>query len=731
MVFLASASFAAAYAQQTHNQAHQAVPNITFSRQIAPIFYEQCSSCHHPGGAAPFSLLSYKDAKRWGALIETVTQSRFMPPWLPEPGFGDFADNRRLPDHDLSLIKEWVKIGMPEGNSAEAPKPPVFQKDWELGPPDLILKVTVPTQVPASGPDVFRNFILPLPIAQTKYIRAMQIKPGAPRVVHHANIIIDRTASLRRQHRNDWQQGIPGMEVSFDSGNAFDPDSHFLFWKPDTPVLVEPSGIPWRIDPGNDLILNMHLKPTGKFETVQATVGLYFADKPPREYPMLLQLEHDSALDIPAGDSNFVVEDQLKLPVGVDVLGVYPHAHYLGKRLEGYAILPNGEKKWLILIPDWDIDRQSVYRYRSPVFLPKGSVLHMRYSYDNSSANVRNPNSPPIRVKGGNRSVDEMGHLWLQVLPRPIPNSDEDPRVVLEQAWMQNNLRKNPNDRTALYNLASADMISGDYSSAVGFYEQILANAPSDARTLTALGTALDETGDWQHAQEDYTKAVAADPGDTDARFDLGQLDLKHGNYSEAEEEFRRLLVANPKDAAAHSELGSVLVATNRANEARQEFESAIAVDSNNFEALYNLASLEAGYNNFRRAASLLERANQQKDDPDAHQLLGSIDAQSGMLAAALIQIQALKRLRPRDPDPDRQLAHLYAQMGQLRDAIREQNAAIAIDSADADDWSNLGVLHARNGDTEAARKDFEHALSLNPGHTAARANLNHLQAGH
>jgi hypothetical protein len=155
------------------------------------------------------------------------------------------------------------------------------------------LRVTSPTQVPAAGPDLFRNFILPVSITQTKYIRAMEIKLGAPRVVHHANVLIDRTASLRRQHADDWQQGIPGMELTVDSGQSFDPDSHFLFWKPDSPALIGPNGMPWRLDPGNDLILNMHLKPTGKPETVQATVGLYFSDKPASAHPMLLQLEHD------------------------------------------------------------------------------------------------------------------------------------------------------------------------------------------------------------------------------------------------------------------------------------------------------------------------------------------------------------------------------------------------------------------------------------------------------
>jgi len=723
-VLLGTAALIIVSTQVSRPRVRAATEPVTFSKQIAPIFYGHCSSCHHPGGAGPFSLLTYADARRWGSVIENVTQSRFMPPWLPAPGYGDFADDRRLPDEDLRLIKEWVKEGMPEGDIADAPNPPVYTSDWVLGPPDLILKVTSPTVIPASGTDRFINFILPVPITRTRYIRAMEIKPGAPRVVHHCNVIIDRTASMRREHPKDWQKGIPGMEFTFDSGDSFDPDSHFLFWKPDTPALVEPKGMPWRLDPGNDLVLNTHFKPTGKPETVQATVGLYFSDKPPVAHPMLLQLEHDAALDIPAGDSHFVITDQLTLPVAVDVLGVYPHAHYLGKRLEGWAILPNGEKKWLILIPDWDIDRQSVYRYQSPIFLPKGSVLHMRYLYDNSSNNIRNPNSPPIRVRAGNRSVDEMGHLWLMVLPRPLPNSTEDPRLLLERAWMQNRLRKNPADQTALYNLASVDMAEKDYAAAQALYRRILTSAPDDTRSLTALGSALDRAGDWQQADDEYQKALAVDTTYADARFDLAKLDYEHNNYPQAEEDYRRLIAENPRDAAAHNGLGAVLMATNQTTEAQHEFEAAIALNPDSFDALYNLATIEAGNKNLSHAAELLQHALSEKDDADAHQLLGNIYAQSGRFADALQQFKDIQNLRPKDPIPRREIGQLYELMGQSADAIRELNGALALDPQNADDWNNLGVIEARAGDTAAARKDFEHALALDPNHSAARANL-------
>jgi Flp pilus assembly protein TadD len=706
---------------------HAAESPVTFSRQIAPVLYKNCATCHHPGGSGPFSLLTYRDSLRWGKLIETVTQSRYMPPWLPEPGYGNFADNRRLADRDVALIKQWVDSGMPQGDLAEAPKPPVFTGEWQLGPPDLILHSDSSMLVPAGGTDLFRNFILPVPITETKYIRAMEIKPGSPRVVHHANVLIDRTAALRKAHPGDWKQGLPGMEITVPSGDSFDPDSHFLFWKPDTPALIEPAGMPWRLDPGNDLILNMHLKPTGKPETVDASIGLYFADKPATEHPMLLQLEHDDALDIPANDPNFVVEDELKLPVDVDVLGVYPHAHYLGKKMEGYAALPDGEKKWLIRIDDWDIDRQSVYRFATPVFLPQGTVIHMRYTYDNSSANVRNPNSPPIRVKAGNRSVDEMGHLWLQVLPRPMKDSKEDPRALLEKAWMEDRLRKDPTDHISLYNLASVDMNEGDYKAAISLYREALDRTPNDALTHTALAAALDAAGDWQEARAEYEKAITADPANTNAHYDLGQLEAQHGDYAAAESQFQQILAKSPQDAGAHAALGAVYAQTQRSAKAQQEFEAALKLDPNNFDALYNLAGIDAGNQDLTGAAELLQQALRQKDDPDAHQSLAVVFAQQGKLADALREFQAWQRLRPNDAAPHLALAKVRQAMGDMSGAIREQQAALAIDPNDPGDWNDLGVLEVHAGDKAAARRDFEKALKLDPNNEAAKANLERL----
>jgi Flp pilus assembly protein TadD len=701
---------------------------VTWSHQIAPLVYSNCTTCHHPGGAGPFSLLSYEDAKRWGPQMAAVTSSRYMPPWLPEQGYGDFADERRLSKDEIALIAKWVQTGMAQGDASAAPSPPKYSAGWQYGTPDLVLKVERPFTLAASGTDVFRNFVLPYPLKETHYIRAMEIRPAVPRIVHHANLLIDRTASFRRKHPAQWKEGVPGMELEVDTGNDFDPDSNFLFWKPDTPVLVEPEDMPWRLDPGNDLILNMHLKPSGKPETASAEIGLYFTDKPPSKQPMLLQLEHDAALDIPAGDGDFVVEDSLRLPVDVDVLGIYPHAHYLGKRMEAWATLPDQQKKWLILIPGWDIDRQSVYRYRSPVFLPKGSVVHMRYTYDNSSANEHNPHSPPVRVKAGNRSEDEMAHLWLQVLPVNVPPGSPDPRLLLQEAWMRNWLTKDPDDIIPLYNLGSALAAQGKYQDALVVYRRALALHPGEERTLNELGATLESSGDWRQAQKVFQQDIADHPETCNARFNLARSELKHEQATAAEQQFRTMLAQCPADATIHSGLGAALDSEGHSDAAEAEFRAALQIDAHDFDALYNLGGLALQAGQPQQAANFLEGAVKQRPaDVDAHQQLAAAYALSGHMNDAVAQLREAITLSPDNPDLHGQLSQALASTGQLEQAIAERKTALHLRANDADDWNNLGVLEARAGRIKEAREDFLRALQIAPNHAQARSNLQRL----
>jgi Flp pilus assembly protein TadD len=455
--------------------------------------------------------------------------------------------------------------------------------------------------------------------------------------------------------------------------------------------------MPWRLDPGNDLVLNMHLKPSGKPEVLDAQIGLYFTDKPPTKFPMLLQLDRDDALDIPAGESHFVVEDELTLPVDVDVLGIYPHAHYLGHDLEGWATLPDGEKKWLVWIRNWDIDRQSVYRYKAPIYLPKGSVLHMRYAYDNSAKNVHNPNSPPIEVRAGNRSVDEMSHLWVQVLPVNVPPNSRDPRMLLEEAWMRNRLRRTPDDYISLYNLGSALASEGKSSEATDIFRQILRSHPNDGRSWNALGTAVELAGNWQEAQGVYSQVLAADPTNCDARYNLASLDLKHDFAAKAETCFRDFLANCPDDADARNGLGSALLAEQQYEQAQAEFLHALTLSPATATAL------------------------------DLRERLAFAYRLSGRLDDSVTQLRDAVTLAPGNATPHALLAQILAQSGQLPEAVAEEKAALRLQPEDADNWNNLGVFEARSGKTEAARYDFEQALRIDPNTAQAKANLSHL----
>ncbi|MEJ7617856.1 MAG: tetratricopeptide repeat protein [Pyrinomonadaceae bacterium] len=503
--------------------------------------FQNCAVCHHAGGAGPFSLLSYQYVRKRAEQVVAVTKSRYMPPWLPEPGRGEFADERRLSDEQIELIRRWIAEGAIEGAASDLPPAPKFNEGWQLGQPDLIVKMEGAYTLPAGGTDVFRNFVIPIPAATTRYVRAVEILPGNKKIVHHANLLIDRTRSSRRLDAQDPGPGFGGMEVALAS-ESFDPDSHFLFWKPGTVPWVEPGGMAWRLEPGTDLVLNMHLQPSGKPELIQPTIGLYFTDQPPTLYPMLLQLEHDGALDIPAGMNGFVITDEFTLPLDVDVLGVYPHAHYLGKDLQGTATLPDGTKKWLIHIRRWDLSWQAVYRYAEPMFLPKGTVISMRYIYDNSAGNERNPHHPPQRVVAGNKSSDEMGHFWMQVLPR----ARGDVRIVLQEAVMRHRLRKYPHDFTAHFNLGAALQSTGDLVAAITHYREALRARPGDVTSLNSLGTALQSAGSIEEAISYYRQVIKIMPNHADAHYNLGNSLLALGKPMEAIIHLRQVIKFSP-----------------------------------------------------------------------------------------------------------------------------------------------------------------------------------------
>ena len=595
---------------------------VTFNRHIAPIVFRHCVPCHRPGEAGPFSFLRYADVHKRASQIARVTKARFMPPWPPEPGYGDLAGSRRLTDEQVALIQRWAAEGAPEGPPSTPPPLPAFTEGWQLGPPDLVIELPEPYTVPAEGTDVFRNFVVRAPVHGPRYVRAMELRPGDKRVVHHANVLLDRSGSARRRDAKDPGPGFAGMDVELES-DAFEPDSHFLFWKPGTAAITEPEGMAWTIDERTDLVLNLHLQPSGKPETIRPVVGLYFTETAPTRFPMLLQLEHDGAIDIPPGASDFVVTDEYTLPVDAEVLAVYPHAHYVGKDVQGFATRPDGTRTWLIWIRDWDFAWQAVYPLAHPVFLPRGSVLHLRIAYDNSEGNVRNPSHPPKRVVAGNRSTDEMGHLWVQVLPR-----QRDDRWALQETFMRRRLEKYPGDFVAHANLGAALEARGRPAEAIEEYRQALRARPQSAAVHNNLGAALQTAGDLDAAIAEYQQAVRAQPDHPSARHNLGSALVLSGAFAEALPHLREAVRLSPDDATARNNLGGALLETGRLVEAVEELRRAAKADPRSLNAHYNLGRALALRGRLDEAAGHLEQALRiQPDDPDARRELAVVRA--------------------------------------------------------------------------------------------------------
>jgi Tfp pilus assembly protein PilF len=298
---------------------------------------------------------------------------------------------------------------------------------------------------------------------------------------------------------------------------------------------------------------------------------------------MLIQLEHDGALDIPAGARDFLVSDDFRLPVDTTVLAVYPHAHYLGHLLEGYATLPSGERKWLIRITNWDPGWQGVYSYRTPIFLPKGSVISMRYHYDNSAGNPRNPNQPPRRVVAGNQATDEMGHLWLQVLPATAPGRmNGNRRMELEEALLLHRLEKYPDDFMAHLKIGTVRLARLDPPGALAMLQTAVRLDPNHPEARNMLGASLAALGRTAEAIAQFRLALKARPDYQNARYNLARALVKTGMYDEAFENFRQILAALPQDTDVRNELGELYLARGRFADALEQFGQTLAIDPSN-----------------------------------------------------------------------------------------------------------------------------------------------------
>jgi len=402
----------------------------TFNKDIAPIVWNNCAGCHHAGEVAPFNLTSYQDVKKRAKQITKITHSRTMPPWKAEDGYGDFEGERRLTDAQIALIAQWAADGAPEGDAKDLPPLPKFTEGWQLGEPDIVVKMTEPFTVRAERPDIFRVFVVPLNIPQGKYVRAVDYHPSNRKITHHALLFLDNTGMARTL-----DEAEPGPGYTRAGGVGFLPSGGMGGWAPGAAPHRFPDGAAKVVGPHTDLVIQTHFHPSGKVEVEQASVGIYLTDEAPKRTVATLPLGVRSTIDIPPGVKDYKWSDAFTIPVAVEIPAITPHAHYLCKDMEVWATLPSGEKKWLIWIKDWDFDWQGQYRYKKPVELPAGTKVEMVYTYDNSADNPRNPNSPPKRVHRGEQTTDEMGITFISLMPKN-PTDIKEVRAAMREHFL-------------------------------------------------------------------------------------------------------------------------------------------------------------------------------------------------------------------------------------------------------------------------------------------------------
>ena len=376
-------------------------PVPTYAKDVAAILQAKCQNCHRKHQVGPFPLETYEQARKRSHDIASVTEERSMPPWKPTPGVGPkLKHDQSLTQAELAVLAAWADAGAPLGDPKDLPQPRTFAEGWKLGPPDVILEPTEGYTVRASGPDVYRCFVLPTNLARDSYLEAVDYSAGEKAAVHHLIAYIDTTGRARQLDAADPEPGYTSR-----SGSGID-GAELGFWTAGGEPHRLPEGIGIHLPPQSDIVLQVHYHPTGKVGIDRTRVGLYFSRKPVKQ---ALHWNNASSYNfrLPAGDQNVEVKASWFIPVDVEAIAVSPHMHLLGHDMHMSVTLPSGKTRSLIEIVNWDPSWQSAYYFQKPISLPAGSVLKVVAHFDNS-AHPRNPNNPPKLVKYGATTDDEM-----------------------------------------------------------------------------------------------------------------------------------------------------------------------------------------------------------------------------------------------------------------------------------------------------------------------------------
>ena len=422
--------------------AEQAKPPLTFSHDVAPILYQHCVACHHPGDIAPMSLLTYKDARPWAAAIKEAVSTRQMPPWRADPAIGHWSNDPRLTEKEIETIRSWAEGAKLEGDPKEMPAMPEFPDGWKIGKPDVVLAIPE-HHLDATGPDEYTYVNVPTNFSEDRWIVAAELRPGNRKVVHHAHVFVSgETATAAQAKKADDPQAAYAKWLRIRQGS--------LEWvRPEAPVIddgcavddngllpgtkssdlqslissylpgrgpdVYPKGTARKIPAGATLNFQIHYsRTTGKAETDATSVGLIFAKEPPKKISRRIDLSNQMFL-IPAGDADQAVSECHTFQKAVLVTSLTPHMHLRGKSMQIVAALPDGRKETLLSVPDYEFNWQFTYRAKDPIYLPAGTRMEILARFDNSVNKRGNPD-PKKTIRWGSASENEMMDGWIEYL---------------------------------------------------------------------------------------------------------------------------------------------------------------------------------------------------------------------------------------------------------------------------------------------------------------------------
>jgi hypothetical protein len=401
----------------------------TYTKDVAPILFRNCTSCHRPGEIAPMSLLTYDDVRPRAKDIRDEVGEGHMPPWHADAPKGTFLNERGLTDDEKQTLLRWVANGAPKGDARDMPPAPTYPDGWAIGTPDIVLEMAEAYEVPAEGTIQYEYFYIPTNFTEPKWIQAIELRPGNREVVHHALAFYRapqdmKRAPVLRPNREQMVLPPPTQEGKRPQRRDEVPSRLLATYAPGTNPQIMRPGTALRLEPGGVIELQMHYTANGKATTDRTKVGLVLS-KDPSAREVRVSHFFNSQFVLPAGAADTRVDADMGFANDAVIWGIFPHTHVRGKRWEYTLELPDGTRKIVLSVPKYDFNWQTYYMFKEPLQVPKGSRLVSSAWYDNSKANKSNPD-PKVDVKWGDQTWEEMQYTGLLYSPA-LPSSTQAP----------------------------------------------------------------------------------------------------------------------------------------------------------------------------------------------------------------------------------------------------------------------------------------------------------------